>query len=207
MSMLLSDLATDLKAILKDAADKFTAGADADFIRHLELAALDFGRKRRRTLAGTFTLVADEDRYTAPADLISIKAPVWGRTEQRRRKPWDKSHPGRLPSMSLIEEAGVREINLFPAPSAEQIACLGSDYRYFYYAGHTLSDTPDATTVLASDRDLLLLRATIVAMGELAFDGVTKPVRLGSSGVGSMPKNGTPAALAEQLFKQYEAAR
>ena len=55
-----------------------------------------------------------------------------------------------------------------------------------------------------ADRNLLLIRATAQAMTELSHHNLAKPVVLGSNGVGAMPKNGTPAALADQLLKLFE---
>lgn len=201
-----ADLITDLKGILMDAQAKFTGASDVDFKRHLDIAALDMGRVRPRTLLGTVTLVADQPNYAAPADLLKPKYALWGKDEKRKRKPWAANYPGRLPDLSLIENAsGALEIWLSPSPTAAQMSDLGSAYKFYYYAGHKVDATAANTTINAGDRHLLLVRATAQAMQELAHNGVTKPVQLGSGGVGSMPKNGTPGALAEKLMELFEA--
>lgn len=201
MSMSRAGLAYDLKSILKDAVVKFDPAVD--FGRHLDIAALDMGRVRRRTLVGNITLVADQPDYAAPSDLIAVKYPLWGVDEQRTRQPWQPNYPGRLPTLSVYEVTGVRTLWLSPSPTALQIAKLGATYKFFYFAGHIIGDAAAQTTIRPEDRHLLLIRATAHALQELAHNGVTKPVQLGSSGVGAMPKNGTPAALASDLLKLW----
>lgn len=196
-------LIADLKGMLGDAAAKFTAAADADFARHLDAAAFDLGRFRPRTLVGSVTLVADQSNYTAPADLVRVKCSLWGLQERLQRRPWDTNWPGRLPALSLAESGGTRQIWLDPAPTTAQINNLGSTYRFYYFAGHAVADQAANTTVRESDRVLLLIRAVVQALQELAHRGVAKPVQLGD-GFGSMPKNGTPGALAEVLLDQFE---
>lgn len=205
MSMQLSDLVEDLKASLKDSAAKFDAANDADFKRLLALAAVGFGRKRPRTLTGSISLIAGVDRYAAPADFIMQKGSLWGREEQRKYKPWDSRHPGRLPVMSVAEEEGSLKIFLSPLPSAQQIACIGSNYTFFYYAAHTLSEEAGKTTVRENDRDLLLLLATIHAMIELANSGTVNPIQL-HRGMGSQSKATTASGWVEKLTAMYEAA-
>ena len=198
-----ADLVVDLKAVLMDAAKKFTATGDADFIRHVDVAALDMGRKRPRTLVGEITVEADRNNYPAPADLLQTKVPLWGNRERRNGNPWDRAWPGRLPRLMVAETATGRELWLDPAPTAAQIGLLGSAYKFFYFAGHRIGDAAADTTVQADDRALLLLRVTAQAMQELANNGVSKPVQLGD-GFGIPPKNGAPAALAKDLMDLFE---
>ena len=130
------DLVADLKAYLNDAASKFTAASDADFIRHLDVAASDMGRVRKRTRIGTLTLVAGQMTYPAPTDIRQPKFPLWGQNELRERKPWLSNWPGKLPRLSLIDGDGGDELALDPAPTAQQISDLGSEYKYYYFADH-----------------------------------------------------------------------
>lgn len=198
------DLVTDLKQILNDSADKFSANNDADFKRHLDVAARDIGRVRPRTRIGNVTLIADQPSYPAPSDIKTPKYPIWGKLQQKNRKPWQSNYPCALPTMLLIQTDTGEELYLDPAPSADQIADLGSDYKFYYSAFHRIDAVANNTTVKIVDRDLLLIRATSQAMTELANHNVAKPVRLGSQGIGSMPKNGTPVALAEKLMDLFE---
>ncbi|PHS70531.1 MAG: hypothetical protein COB22_07855 [Cycloclasticus sp.] len=203
--MQLSALVDDLKTTLKDAAGKFSAANDADFTRLLKAAAVTFGRKRPRTLVGSVDLVAEQSRYTAPADFMLPKAGVWGRNEQRKYKPWDNRHPGRLPGLSTVEEADTIKIVLTPAPTQNQINIISSSYEFFYFATHTLSEDAGKTTIRENDRDLLLLLATIGAMTELANSGTVNPIQL-HRGMGSQSKGTTAAAWVEKLINMYEAA-
>lgn len=200
-----ADLITDLKGILNDSADKFTAASDADFIRHLDIAARDMGRVRSRTRVGTLNLVADQQNYAAPTDIRQPKFPIWGSAQSKTRKPWQTNWPGRLPVMRLVDGDSGQEVWLDPAPTAEQIADLGVEYKYYYFAYHHIDATAENTTVQLADRDLLLIRATAQAMQELAHHNIAKPVQLGTrGGIGSMPKNGTPASLAKDLLELFE---
>lgn len=203
-SMSKADLIADLRGMLDKSADKFALDGDAPWERHLTLAALDLGRFRRRTLADTLTLVADQANYAAPAALLNFKVTTWGDKARRTRKPWDANWPGPPPRVSVAEAGdGSLELWLDPAPTAAQISDLGGAFAYFFWAGHVIGDTAAQTSVRPGDRHLLLMRAMGAALTELANKGVMTPVRLGD-GVGAMPKNGTPAALADQAIKLFE---
>lgn len=197
-----SELVDDLKASISDAANIFTAANDADFKRHLDLAALDFSRVRPRTLLGSLTLVADQHEYAAPADLVAPKYSTWGRDERRSAKPWESSYPGRLPRLQLVDDAGTLKVWLDPAPTTGQITLLTSTYKYFYLATHSVAAAASDTTIVTADRGLLLLRAQAEVMKELAVRNSGKPVTM-RDGMSGVPKNGTPAALHEQLMEQY----
>lgn len=198
------DLIEDLKGILNDSQEKFKAADDADFIRHLDVAAHDMGRVRRRTRIGSVTLVADQNNYAAPADILFPKIPIWGVAQRKARKQWHSNWPGVMPVMSLIDGDTSEEIYLEPAPTASQIADLGTDYKFYYFAFHSIGVAAADTTVKLADRDLLLIRATAQALTELAHHNVAKPIKLGSQGIGSMPKNGTPSALAKDMLDLFE---
>ena len=199
-SMSRADLVADLKAGLQDAANVFTAAADGDFIRHLDASALDMGRVRPRTLLGEVTLVADQAAYAAPAGMLMFKSALWG---MKRPLPWEKTWPGRLPTGRAVEGATARELHLVPPPDATQISVLGASYKFYYYAGHAISDTAASTTVQPGDRALLLLRAQAEAMKELAMRNSAKPVAL-RDGISGSPRNGTPSYLFEALMQQFD---
>lgn len=197
-----ADLVADLKASLQDAANVFTAAADADFIRHLTAAALDMRRKRPRTLLGTITLVADQDAYAAPADFAAFKSDLWG-IGARKYQPWEVNHPGRLPDVSASGDAGAQTLYLSPAPTSFQIGVLGAAYKFYYYAAHSISATAASTTILPADRGLLLLRAQAEAMKEMSMRNIGKPVTM-RDGMSQGPRNGTPSALFIELMKLFE---
>jgi hypothetical protein len=205
-TMIEADLVADFKASLMAAAAVFEASGDADFKRHLGVAAQAFGRIRPRTLIGTLTLVAEQPDYPAPADFAGFKSSLWGIAPKARVKPWEKSWPGRLPGVRYIETAAdTRKLYLDPPPSAAQISALGSEFRYYYYARHAI-DAADAakTTILPAERALLILRAQAEAMRELAMRNIMKPVQM-RDGVMSVTRNGTPAALYAALLAEFEA--
>lgn len=198
------DLIADLKSSLQDAAKVFTASNDADFDRHLDAAALDMGRVSPRTLLGSATLVADQFNYPAPADLLSFKSDLWS-VGARSIQPWEKSYPGRLPSIAISMNGAAREIHLNPAPTAHQISVLGSAFKFYYYAAHSISDTAASTSILPGDRGLLLLRAQAEAMKEMSMRNISKPVTM-RDGLSQGPRNGTPQYLFEVLMKLFEGA-
>jgi len=201
MSMTRSSLTDALQSMLCDAADKFKP---VDLERHLDLAALDLVRVRPRTLAATLTLVPGQHSYPAPEGFVTPKFSDWGHEQRRLFRPWDKNYPLHLPRIGAIEVGGVLNIHLQPAPTAAQISCIGSSYYYFYYAAHTLSDDAAKTTVQPADKHLLLLRAAIYAMTELANGGTVKPVQL-HKGMGSQSKSTTASMWVERLTRMYEA--
>lgn len=205
MTMTRASLKTALQAMLGDAAQKFASDAGA-FDRHLDIAALALARKIRVTRLVKLSVAADVADYLAPADLIDVKCSNWGDNQRRNIKPW-QNNLGTLPRLSLVDIDGVPHIHLSPAPDACQIARMGSDYPVFYYGGYVIGATEAETTVPAQHRDLLLIRAVVQALMELSNSGSTKPVSLGSHGVGSMPKNGTPAALAESWLAIFDGGR
>lgn len=196
-SMSQADLVADLKASLLDSAKAFTAPGDADFIRHLGAAALAITPKRLRTLADSITLVADQPVYAAPMDLWRYKSTTWGMV---RPQPWDKQWPGRLPAVSDIDG----QLWFMPAPTARQIATLGSAFSFFYYARHSIGAAAADTTIAAADRGLLLLRAQAEAMRELAMRDSVRPTQAQSAFSG-LPKTGQPAALAQWFLDEFEA--
>lgn len=202
-----ADLAADLKVSLRDAGETFTAADNADFKRHLAAAAQAFGEKRPRTLLGSITLVAEQALYDAPANLRRIKSHLWGIAPRMRSQPWEKTWTGRLPDLRLVEGAtpSARKLQLNPQPTAHQIAVLGAEFRFWYFANHEIASTAENTSITSDDRGLLILRAQAEAMRELAFRNVQKPVIV-REGFGSQTRNGTPSHLYETLLKEFREA-
>jgi hypothetical protein len=205
MSMTRAALKAELQAMLGEAAKKFDSDAAA-FDRHLDAAALALARKTRCTRLVKLTVAADVSDYPAPADLVEVKYSNWGESYRKNTRAWNNKL-GAFPRLSTAYIDGVQHIHLSPAPDACQIAAIGSDYPVFYYGSYAIGATEQETTVPAQHRDLLLIRAVVAALMELANSGSTKPVALGSQGVGSMPKNGTPAALAASWLAIFDGGR
>lgn len=197
-------LAADHRAALMDAADLFSGVGDIDFIRHLDQAALDLSRFRPRIVLGSVSLVAVQALYDPPTGMIDVRLVLWGRRERQTRSPWADDYPVPPPTARLLETQTGLKIRIDPAPSAAQIADLGAEFDFMYAAIHGIGTDAADTTVRASDRGLLLLRAAAEAMGELARAGVRRPVQW-NNGLGSQPTQGTPAALAKDLMAQFVA--
>ena len=191
-----ADLIADLKASLMDSAAQFRAPDDADFHRHLDAAALAFGPHRSIRSVGSITLEAGRDTYAAPADLWRFVSAIWGTT---RSQPWERAWPGRLPTVSV---SGA-DLVLLPAPTAHQISVLGAEYRFFYSARPTVGTAAEETTVNAADRDLLIQRAQVQAMRELAMRDSVRPQTL-RDGFSGQPKTGTPGWIAQSLLDDFE---
>lgn len=196
--MALADLVHDLRGSLQDAAGAFSAADGADFVRHLRVAAEAFAVVRPRTTVGSVVLVAEQDVYSAPADLWRFKSAIWG---VRRGQPWERSWPGRLPDVRVVDGTMV----LTPAPTGHQIAVLGAEYRFFYYARHVLGAEAAETTIAPEDRGLLLLRAQAEAMRELAIRDSVRPVTARDA-YGGMPRSGVPSALFRAFLDEFERA-
>lgn len=198
-SMARAALVSDLKASLMDAAKPFAAPDDADFIRHIDRAAHALSGRRTRTLVGTLQLVADQPNYAKPADFWRYKTTNWG--AGKRGNPWDRTWPGRLPDVREFDD----ELWLVPAPTAHQVAMLGSAFTFFYYARHVVATDAAQTTVSEADRGLLLLRAQAEAMRELAMRDVVRSAAVRDGFSGQMRTN-TPAALAQWFLDEFERA-
>lgn len=189
-----ADIRADLKDSLHDAAS--VLADPADFDRCLAVALAHLAEVLPRTLAATLTLSAGVSEYAVPADYLRFKMALWGRANTVQ--PWDKAHPGRLPDIYHVEDV----LLMVPAPSARQIGLLGSDYRFYYFAGYTLDETVAANTTLPESlRGLLLLRAQAECCKELAMRNVSKPVTMRDAG--GQPKNGTPSHLYKVLLDEF----
>lgn len=195
----LADLVMDLRSSLRDAASTFTAPGNEDFVRHLTLAAADMHRIRPRTLIGEVLLTAGVSEYQAPADLLRFKSAIWGvQPDYNRAKPWEKTWPGLLPRCQAC--AGL--LSMLPAPTENQIALLGRQYRFYYVAVDRIGEAAADTTIAPGDRHLLLMRAQAEAMHELAMRDSVRPVQVGG-GHGQQAKTGTPQAIWDQLMKAW----
>lgn len=201
------------KAALMDTVKLFqdaTAPTDVSFIRQLRIAARAISIcKRPRTLLASLALVADQSTYPAPADLIAVKVSDWG-TARQHREPWNLPRDP-LPSIRRLESAATAVLQLTPAPSADQIAAYGAAYTLYYLASHQIPDAGD-TTITERDVDLLLLRAKVEAMRELAIRNHNKPVSLreggglGGSAGGSQSRNATAPALYDAFLREFNEA-
>lgn len=209
-TMSMADLVASLKASLHDAAAVFVgAGAtiDAEFERFLLQALPDMQLKRPATRLGTVTIEANFPRVAVGAlntGFSAFKTFLWG--DGLTIRPWEPAYPGPLPRVSATFAEQQWWLNFYPAPSAKQISAHGSKFDFWYYAEHAIGTLPADTTINQQDRGLLILRAQVEAMRELAIRNAGKPVQL-RDGISGTPRNSTPAALAELLMRTFTEAR
>jgi len=204
--MQLSALVADLKASLNDAAGQFRAPADADFQRLLGVALLDMQVKRPVTKPGQVSLFPLQARYAITHDdFAALKVHQWA-DPASTPKPWEANYPGAVPRVAAQWGGASWWLEFSPAPTPRQLQVWGSEFRFWYFATHTLGEAVGETTVNPSDRGLLLLRAQAEAMRELAMRNVVKTQAM-RDGFSGQPRNGTPSALFETLLAEFKGAR
>lgn len=202
-----SQLVQEHKASLLDAREFFTAPNDADFLRHLRVAGRVVSREKRPlTRSAQLILQAGVATYDAPADLVLPKSSYWG-VALTQEKPWCAPRTP-LPALRLVESDTASVLQLTPAPTVEQIAALGVAYPFWYIAAYVVPDTGDSD-VTDAEVDLILLRAKVEAMRELAIRSSSAPVTLrtsqGAGGSGTA-RNQTPRALYQAFLDEFKAA-
>jgi len=202
--MKLDALVADLKASLKDSATLFTSSGDDDFQRHIQRAAADLSRYHRRNRRVTLELKAEQSEYPAPSDMVRPRWLMWAEIERRKYNPWDCFYPGSRPLLSTTNVSGATTLIIEPAISATDLAIFGSTAQFEYYAQHIVAND-GTTTVPESSRDLLLLRAQAEACKELSLRNLGKSVSI-RDGLSGGSKNGTPAAMYDQLMSQFKEA-
>jgi len=197
------DLVVDLKASLHDLAAIFSKEpADAAYIRHLDQAALDMHRVRPRRLQGTITLVALQHYYAAPADMLRVIQVLYADQERNSLRPWDTGYAHNIPRAEAQYTGDTPMLWLSPAPTSSMIAVCGASYGFLYSARHQVATDAEDTTIRAVDRHLLLLRAQAEAMKEAAARNISKPIAVTDT-ISSVTRNGVPAALYDQLLKEF----
>ena len=208
--MSMADLVASLKDSLSEAASVFeseTATPDAAFERFLLQALPDMQLKRPATRLGSVALTANFPRVAVGSDnpnFAAFKTFVWG--DGCTARPWEPAYPGRLPRVSASFEAQQWWLVFDPAPTALQIGRYGGRFDFWYFAAHAIGTDPIDTTINPQDRGLLLLRAQVEAMAEMAIRNAGKPVQM-RDGFSGQPRNSTAAALHEALRRQFAEAR
>ncbi len=191
-----TSLTDDLTASLQDAATVFDP---ADFDRFVDVAAEALTAVRPRLVRTSLTVEAGTDRYAAPADLVRVHWSSWATPDT---KPWDPAYTGRRPRLSAEHDGSQPWVVFRPAPTVAQVTRYGAACPVTYVAQHVIAATATDTTVRAADRGLLILRAQAEAMKEMSLRNIGKPVQM-RDGVTQGPKNGTPAALYQQLMDEF----
>lgn len=188
-----------------DAASIFgevSGDIDAAMDRHLDAAVSDFDRVLPRLVSAQIHLVAGTANYAAAADAQRFHS-----TElvdnQNELDPYDERRVQVVPTPILTTLNGVKAWQFRPAPNAKLLGLLGACYPLTYYAAHKLDADQANTTLDVSQIPLLVLRAQVESLRELAIRNAHKPVALRDPQY-STTKNGTPAALADQFMRMWE---
>ncbi len=174
---------------------------DEDYPRLLRTALAALNAVHPLHKVEVLKLEAWQALYPCPEDLNSVFACWWGRSYKAHTAIWADDYPGRLPEWRVLPGAQGRLLQAQPAPSARQIQILGNRCELEYCADHVLTDT--ACTLDSELLDLLHLRAQAEAMRDLAMRNATTSYQL-REGIGSVPKNGTPAYLYQELLAEFE---
>ena len=174
---------------------------DEDYPRLLRTALAALNTVRPLHKVEVLELEAWQALYPCPEDLNSVFACWWGRSYKAHTAIWADDYPGRLPEWRVLPGAQGRLLQAQPAPSARQIQILGNRCELEYCADHVLTDTD--CTLDSELLDLLHLRAQAEAMRDLAMRNATTSYQL-REGIGSVPKNGTPAYLYQELLAEFE---
>lgn len=197
--MIFADLIADHKAQLGKAVERFRTPDDADFIRHLALAARRLDGKRPRQKLSMLAVTVGEVDYPAAVESLAILAHEWG--IGTIRQPWDSDFMGIPPLIRQLDSDDGPRWRLSAAPTANQIAAWGPTLPVRYQAAHEISELritpPDA------DRPLVLLAALIEAMRDLSTETAVVQLHKGLTGI---PTAGTPAYLYEKLLQEFAAA-
>ena len=204
--MAMADLVAVLKTSLHDVGSVFegdTGAPDANFERFLLQALPDMQLKRPATRLGSIELregIARTSVSGSNPGFAAFKTHMWG--DGCKIKPWSPDYPGTLPRVSASFESSQWWLNFSPAPSGRQISAYGSQFDFWYYALHTIGELPEDTTIGLQDRGLLILRAQVEAMRELAIRNAGKPVAM-RDGVSSQLRTANPSAMADSLMRQF----
>lgn len=199
-----SDLIVDMKASVHDLASIFNKEeADAAWIRVLNNAALDMHRVRPLRKHGEITLEPNKHHYPGPVDLLRVIKILYADQARSAVKPWEQGYAHNIPraETQYIDDAPM--VWLTPAPTASMISVFGSAYPFIYSAKHQIGAEAADTTIRDLDRHLLILRAQAELMKEAAARNISKPVAVTDS-ISSVTRNGVPAALYDQLMKDFE---
>jgi hypothetical protein len=198
---------TLLESSLLDAASIFGdagAGRNAHLDRHLNAAVTDFDRVAPLLEGAQIQLVADAANYAADARAVRFHGSEV-LDKQTQLDPWDEYRVPEVPTPSLARISNTKTWVFRPVPTAFILDRIGTIYPFTYFAAHVLHDTDAAqTTFDARHLPLLVLRAQVEALRDLAVRNAHKPVALRDPNY-SQIKNGTPAALAEQFMRLWES--
>ena len=191
-----------LKAYSDSLLDSQRAFKADDFGRHMDTALRELAQFYPRRMLAELNAMPMQREYECPADLIEVLATHYGRAEKAQRQPWDAGYPTqRLPEVTVQYRAdGSRYLQVFPAPSYQLLAQIGTVVGYEYSAGHVVTDSYSSLTPVLVH--LAILRAQAEAMRELAMRNSTQPTQIKDS-LTNTPANGSPSYLYQLLMDEF----
>ena len=197
-------LAQTLRSSLHDAALAF--GEDAEvFDRCVSTALKAYTRLRPHRLQLAVPWSFGGPDHDIPADVQRVAVVQWSDRVVDQWLDTGQLAPPAVLQASIVQVSSGSQLRL-AAPLHGKAPRAGTVYVTLHTV-HTLPyDDVDETpqTVTDADEDLLLLRAQVEAMRELAARGITKPVTL-RDGQSQGPRNGTPASMQGQLLAEFKA--
>ena len=191
-----------LKAYSESLLDSQRAFKAEDFERHMDTALRELTQFRPHRVLAELNVLPMQREYECPADLVQVLATHYGRAEKMQRQPWDAGYPTqRLPEVTVQYRAdGSRYLQVFPAPSYQLLAQIGTVVGYEYSAGHVVTDSYSSLTPVLVH--LAILRAQAEAMRELAMRNSSMPTQVKDS-LTNTPANGTPSYLYQLLMDEF----
>ncbi len=170
-----------------EVAEQFRTPNNGDYIRHLDIALAAMTLKRPRLKRANLALLSDEAFYNSdlPTDIDSVHSISW------------PTNAYSYPAPRLLYQNGF--ISVSPTPNTALVACFPT-VSYLYYV------TLEYADLAARDVPLLILRAQVEAMRELAMRSHQKPVSLRGGSNGGL-SNMQPSALYEVLLAEFERTR
>lgn len=171
--------------------------------RFIDAALTDLNRVTPNVCAGSLSVTAGSSLHPAPDDALRFIDSEWVE-RNALRQPWTPQYVAVVPQPRLVRLGNVKSWQFSPPLDATTLAKLGSAFHYTYIARHRLTEDEAQATFDAALIPLVILRAQVEAMKEMAMRNSNKPMQTRDA-LYSQTRNGTPAALAEMLMKLFEA--
>lgn len=200
MTITRAEVLADYRASLGSATSEFHAGADADLLRHLRVACAAVALKRRAVVHAALSWYVGGTVYQpVPDELVRVEGVDWPGPEAFNPGAGIAYPPP--PRLTVGQTPAGRALIVAPFPTAAHLAASPT-LAYQYTRAYVLAETAEDTTLPDSDRDLVVLRAQVEAMRELALRSHQKPVQMR----GMQSNNMQPSALYEKLLAEFRAA-
>ena len=205
-SMSLSSLTNDIRLSLLDSASIFDSADSQEqqknYSRLITAAVADMYQVRPRSMPIAIDLVADVSSYSVPDNMCGFKYAEWGYASRQAKKPWDPNYSRTLPVVTF-QPGETNVLTFSPAPSANDIGLYGSVFSCWMYVSHHWSED-GTTSILLSDRELLLFRVVIEAVKSIALRNLNRSgqVKVGIGG----SRQGEPSVIYQNMLREFLAS-